>query len=101
MTRPKRKVLQRFLLKEDLKDSVHGGLYDEDPEDSVHGCLYDADQEKSVHGLYDEDQENSVMVVFMTRTGRILFPEVFMMRNRRTLFLDWRCPCQGTGRLCP
>ena len=58
MMRPKRKVLQYFLLQEDLKDSVHGGLYDEDPEDSVHGCLYDADQENSVHGLYDEYQEN-------------------------------------------
>ena len=44
MMRPMRKVLQRFLLKEDLKDSVHGGLYDEDLEDSVYGCLYDEDQ---------------------------------------------------------
>ena len=30
------------------------------------------------------------MVVFITRTSRILFPEVSMMRNRRTLFLDRR-----------
>ena len=79
MMRPKRRVLQFFLLQEDLKDSVHGGLYDEDLEDSVHGYLYDADQENSVHGLY----------------------EVFMMRNRRILFLDRRCPCRGTRRLCP
>ena len=30
------------------------------------------------------------MAGFMKRTSRTLFPEVFMMRNRRTLFLNRR-----------